>query len=285
LQAGRDDDARKLVDGALETSDRDYAALRLADLALMENRPISAMEWLEKTGRSGDWGRLASVRQCELSGRCFKTAARDAMFDSAGMAAPLRVEMKLRELRLLRFEAPADAMAKLFDVGRGAWPEGLCAARGAVICLNVLKTALSSSDVEARITALTLYASGPVSQSSPQRPQLAAAAADAATALGARQYAAAALAAATPDVPHADIAAHLRRVISLYVASGEPARAAAVLAYAVDAVGPQAKKWKTGLKPSRSKAEKAAEFPTRDAELANELATAALVRAHARQTR
>jgi hypothetical protein len=284
LKAGRDDDARKQLEAALETQDRDYASLRFADLALMENRPIAAMEWLEKTGRSGDWGRLASVRQCELSGRCFQNPSRDAMFDTAGMAAPLKVEMKLRELRLLRFESSARAIARLFDAGQGTWPEKLCGST--VICFNVLKSALSSSDVESRIMALNLYASGPVSQSSPQRPMLAAAAADAATALGARQYAAAALAAATPDVLHADLAAHLRRVVSLYIAAGENARASAVLAYALDAVGPQAKKWKTGLTPVRgSVTPKATDFPTRDAELANELATAALVRAHARQTR
>jgi len=283
LAAGNVEAARDLLTAALDTLHRDYASLRLADLALHDGCPLDSMEWLEKTGRTGDWGRLASVRQCELSGRCFKGPQRDALFDGAGMPGAMRDELKLRELRLLRYEAPATAAAKLFEAGRGSWPEGLCGGSGAVICQNVLYSAFESTDVEARISALTLYASGPVSVSFARRPWLAHAAADAAAALGAPQYAASALAAATPDVPRADLKKHLVRVISLYELAGEPARAATVRAYAMDSVGLKpAKKKNRGVREAMRVAALSDAFEPRDAELAAELANAAVVRSRAK---
>ncbi len=286
LAAGDRAAARELLTAALETSDRTYAAVRLADLALLEDCPLDSMEWLEKAGRSGDWGRLASVRQCELSGRCLKGPQRDALLDGAGLPGPLRDELKLHELRLLRYESPPTAAARLFDAGRGSWPETLCGGAGAVICQNVMFSALESNDVEARISALTLYASGPVSTSFARRPWLAEAAADAAVALGAPQYAAAALAAATPDVPKAKLKQHLVRVIALYEQAGEPARAATVRSYAIDSVGLKAgRAQKKKKKPSSEPVQVAAvgeAFEVRDAELAAELANAAIARSKAR---
>ena len=81
LAAGDLTAAKGFLAAALDTLHKDYAALRLADLALDANGPLDSLEWLEKTGRTGEWGRLASVRQCELSGRCFKGVQRDALFD------------------------------------------------------------------------------------------------------------------------------------------------------------------------------------------------------------
>ncbi|MBL8951236.1 MAG: hypothetical protein JNK82_10695, partial [Myxococcaceae bacterium] len=274
--------AKTFLNAALDSMHRDYAAVRMADLALDADCPLDSMEWLEKVGRTGDWGRLASVRQCELSGRCFKGPQREALFDSAGMPLPMREELKLRELRLLRYESPVAAATRLFDAGRGSWPEALCAGAGTAICHNVMFQALESNDVEARIAALTLYASGPVSTSFARRPWLADAAADAAVALGAPQYAASALAAATADVKKPELKKHLLRVIALYELAGEPARAAAVRAYAIDSVGLKPSQKAKKVSKENAKLAQREAFEPRDAELAAELANAAVVRSRAR---
>lgn len=282
LHEGKTEAAREQLTAALGTMHRDYAALRFADLALEADKPLESMEWLEKAGRTGEWGRLASVRMCELSGRCFKGPQREALFDGAGLAAPLRDELKLRELRMLRFESPMAAMARLNELSGGAWPESLCSL-GPQVCNDVVLGALLSSDVEARINALALFAAGPVTTPSPMRPRLAAAAADAALALGAPHYAASALAAATPDVPRPLLKAHLKKVIALYEAAEEPARAAAVRAYAMDAVGLKPAKGKKASPPRLVSTTSTTElFAVRETELAKELADAAVARARAK---
>lgn len=286
LAEGKLSEAKPLLTLALDTASRDYAALRLADLALVENRPLEAMEWIEKTGRSGQWGRLATVRLCDISGRCPKGAPRDLMYDSSGMDAPAARDLKLRELRVLRLESATDAITKLFDAGHGSWPDALCEGTATALCNLVLASALASDDPEARISGLTLFASGPVTLPGPRRPELASAAADAAVALGAPGFAAAALAAATPDVPKAKLASHLRKVIALYAASGQPGRASAVYSYALDTVASDIKKdprWKKlRVRAPEPKGDTLAQastpFATEDAELAHELAAAVLAR-------
>ncbi len=242
----------------------------------------------KRPGRSGEWGRLASIRVCELSGNCLLTGtARAAMFGiPRACRLPLRRELTLRELRILRFESPSSAVAKLFTAGSGAWPDALCA--GSSICVDVLHDALEGEDLDGRVTALSLFSSGPVSTPGPQRPWLAQAAADAAAAIGAPQYAAAVLGAATSDVPKAHLSTHLRRVMQLYLEANEPARASAVFAYAIDTLGPQVKQesaWKNLHVPVVPASKQIPAFPTANVELANELATATLARSHARETR
>jgi hypothetical protein len=285
LAAGDADAAKRHFLAALETAHKSFAAMRLADLALEANRPLEAMEWLAKAGTRGEFGRLAAVRACELTDSCdLRSGA--SLFDPSGLPAPLRDELKLRELRLLRFEAPARAVAGLAALDAGHWPEGRCAGAPRV-CRNVLLEGLVSTDAETRASALLLYAAGPVSEAGPDRPRLARAAADAAAALGAPQYAAALLAAATPDVPASALKPHLERVIELYLAAGETARASAVLAWGIDTVGPAMKRSvkRRGQKLDPKAKPELPQFDEQSVNVASELASAALTTSRARRTR
>src|SRR5581483_8349088 len=148
----------------------DYAAVRLADLLLDEDKPAEALEHLEKTGYTGEWRRLAAIRICELTDNC---PGRAALFETQGLAPSQRREVMLRELRLLRFESTVQAVARLAE--SGTWPEALCS--GHTLCEHILHDALTSEDLDSRATALALFAAGPVSAAGPLRPWLARAAA------------------------------------------------------------------------------------------------------------
>ena len=229
--------ARTALTEALTTVDLDYAQVRLGDLALLDDDPLGALDWYGKP-RDGVWRRIAVERQCEITGTC---GVITWMFDAAAMPAPMRDELALRQLRLMKFASLPTAVEQLSRLGHQIYPTELC--EGAkLLCRNVMLEGLRSEDPDAQLLALSLYASGPVGISDPARPELAIAAAEAAQSLGAPRYGASAMASALADVPHAQLSDYLRRVVELYLAAREPARAAAVFDYSIDTLGVELKK-------------------------------------------
>lgn len=283
--SGDYDNAEKLLTETLSTGDNDYAIVRLGDLALMHDEPVKALEWYEKLHR-GVWGRLSLERSCSITNYCDLTR----VYDAAGMPAPLAAELKLRQVRRARIEMGGESALELLnELEGGRWPNIACDISPGT-CNSVLLAAFRSGDPAAQIEALALYAQGPLMAPGPLRPVLSRAAGDAAAAVGAPRYGAAVMAAATPDVPKAELADYLLRVVELYLLGGDRARAATIHAYAIDTFGPQVKReqrWRavTARLPERPVVVRPApdRLPDPDLnELTNELASATLALSRAR---
>ena len=93
---------------ALDTNNRQLAAVRLGDLALAMGDPVTALGWYHRGAPYGVFGRVAASRVCELDGGCLQSTE--------------------DVLRVFRLGGVARTAASRADGARGA-RRGLCGAR------------------------------------------------------------------------------------------------------------------------------------------------------------
>lgn len=203
-----------------------YAGLRLGDIALRRGEPDDALERYQKASGEGSWGRLARERLCELTGNCLWDPRLEA-YDASRMFEPQRSELQLRELRTLTILRRWPEVSLLF----AALANATCVARGAQLCRAVLLTLLRAQGAP-RELALEAYMWLPLHTGGPLAAPLARAAAAAAGDLGAPAFGATLLAATTRESTPADLPAHLRQNISLYLQAGDRVRADVVAEFA-----------------------------------------------------
>lgn len=225
---GRYDEAEPLLREALQHGNGDFAALRLGDLALARGDAPGALTSYQAAGRRNNFGRLAAMRLCELSG----CENEETVFDSARLPEPLATEVDLRLARLLvlRGEEKRAALAlqARFNVPNRppvcrAWPQ---------VCAGIAFVALHNDDPEVEALGLEVFLGQQAQVGTSHDAALLRAAAEAAAHLGAPAFAANLLATATPDVPRARMAEHLTRVATFYEAAGDRLRAGVVRDYA-----------------------------------------------------
>src|SRR5581483_1959619 len=93
LKEGHQLEAAIQLRGAIESSQKQHAMVRLGDLALATGDPTTAMGWYRRVGVIGVYGRLARARMCELEGGCLgSTAAVKRVFETAGLPEPMRAD-------------------------------------------------------------------------------------------------------------------------------------------------------------------------------------------------
>lgn len=228
LAQGRADDAVPLLTQALQHGNGDFAALRLGDIALAKGDTLGALASYQAAGRKDNWGRLAAMRLCELSG-CERE---ESVFDSARLPEPLATEVELRLARTpaLRGEDRRAAVALLRRLADKAQPP-VCPSWPAV-CAGVALVSLRGDDLELEALGLELFLHLQQQVGTSQDTVLLRAAAEAAAHLGAPAFAANLLATATPAVPPARLVEHLARVATFYEAAGDRLRADVVRDYA-----------------------------------------------------
>ncbi|MBI5067650.1 MAG: hypothetical protein HZB56_05370 [Deltaproteobacteria bacterium] len=203
--------------------DGGHAQLRLGDLALAEGDTASAAaQWSRVT--TEPWRRLAAARLCQID-ECSAAEESDSLHDSAGLPAPLAVDLAVHGARAVAFRGNLAEAVRRFSAAPAA-----CAATP-LLCRRVLLAALRADPATAEV-ALAAYARVPDRDRGELALPLVQAAAGCAQEAGAPEYAANLLAAATPLVPRPELGAHLLRTIELYLAADDAVRGRVVLDYA-----------------------------------------------------
>ena len=266
LRGGPNLEAARRFRAALRTPNRQFAALRLGDVALATGDPSTALGWYRRTGTMGVFGRVARTRECEIDGSCLgSTDAVLKIFDPAGLPLPVKNEMILRgvraELYQDRFTSALKLLAdRISDVGYGALcrdeVDRLCrrflveiirnqaapAAAPAVPATDkgtshevVAGKSDEATDDAARARAeevLALYLALPNWDRGPLAVELADASAELSRRLGAPVFGGNILSAVAPMVPPAAMLDHLARAAELYLAGGDEFRAKLLVEYA-----------------------------------------------------
>jgi hypothetical protein len=276
LAAGDREGARQAFSLAEGDEARGLAALRLGDLALLSGDARGAdAAWLRATAEP--WRRVAAARACEI-GDCAAGDGSWALFQPADLPAPLAADLAVHGARAAAFRGRLlEAATRLLDDPR--------ACEAAVdLCHRLLLAALRGPPAVSE-GALLLYLAAPDRDRCPHALELALAAAARAEASGAPEFAANLLAAATPLVTGPDLPAHLLRTAELYLAGGDPIRAAVVAEYARVRAGKRlpGPRWAAVSRALRASRAAPASSPAPAPEAPPELApaTAALVRARA----
>ncbi len=206
---------------------RRYVALRLGDIALRRGDADLALSHFQVAAGDGFWGRLASMRSSELTGKGLRNEHL-GQYDSVGLPPSLRTEMQLRRLRALaltrRWDEALPMIAPLATTTCAELPDNFCH--------RIVLAALHRKDAP-RELALEAYLSLPLRTRGPLASELALAAAAAAGALGAPQFGATLLSATVREVDAADLERHLRLAFNLYLAAGDPVRAQVIADYAL----------------------------------------------------
>jgi len=203
--------------------DGGHAQLRLGDLALAEGDAAgAAAHWSQV--RAAPWQRLAAARLCEMD-ECSAAGESEALFDGAGLPAPLALDLAVHQARAIAFrDRLAEAVRRLMGT------PALCAA-APLLCHRVLLAALRADPATSEV-ALAAYALVPDRDRCALALDLARAAARRAEEAGAPAYAANLLAATTTLVLPAELDAHLLRTVELYLAADDAVRGRVVLEYA-----------------------------------------------------
>ena len=226
--------AREAWDMALTGPDLGLAHLRLGDLALVDGDVELALKHYSKVTSVGPVGRMAQARACELSSSCLNPVESERVANSEGLALELARELTLYTLRR-EMAVGHDQAAMTLLLSKLETDLSFC--QGAVgFCQKLIEGGLASTDVEARLTALSAFLTDKV-RKGPYELALNEAAAASAQEIGAPGFAAAILAGNTPNVAHAHLADHLLEVVRLYLAARDPIRAAVVLEYAEGKLG------------------------------------------------
>ena len=218
----------------LSGPDVSLCRLRLGDVALRAGDIEGALAQYTKVPEVGFVGRMAHARSCELMGSCVREADSDKAADTESLPADMARELRLRTARR-EMAAGRDGRAML--VLLTAMENDADACQGALpLCQKLLAVGLQSTDVEARVSALSAFLTDKARRG-PGEYELHPAASQAAFDLGAPAFAASILSANTPKVPAPELSAHLLEIIRMYVAARDPVRATVVLEYAEGKLG------------------------------------------------
>lgn len=215
---------------------RRFAALRLGDLALRRRDPNGALAFYIQAGDQGLWGRLASERLCEVTGSCFDDTLMQS-FDAAGLPDSVRIELELREIRMLallgRWSESMEHLSSLLDASPGS-----CTDDNKTLCRRVVLAALRTPACS-RESALSSYLRLPGFLSGQLAAELAAAAGHDSGELGAPAYGAALMSATVRVAARSDLLTHARETIALYQLAGDPWRAHVMHSWATTRLTPQ----------------------------------------------
>jgi hypothetical protein len=223
---------------ALSGDGRRVAAIRLGDLALINQDPGTAAGWYYAAGRAGAFGRVAAARLCELSGNCF-TKARRSVLSASMLPEPLYTEMLLRAARVSAYldEIP-QAMQGLKNAIDAA--HGGCDGSTMLFCRQLLLGVLQNANKEGVIQALDTYLALTGRTEGPLAMELIHTAAERAAAMGAPIFAGNLMAASGQSVEagnKADLGDFLLRTAELYLAGHDRTRARVVGEFAETRLG------------------------------------------------
>ena len=238
FQAGRYPTAAVEFRRALTGDGKRMAAIRLGDIAIINQDPIAAAGWYHAAGRGGAFGRLATGRLCELSGNCFEKSRR-IMLEANLMPEPLHTEMLLRGARVAAYldeipKAMVD-MRLAIETTRGG-----CDGTTTMFCRRLLLKVFQQPGKDGIVEALETYLALPNRHDGPLSLQLLNAAVDKVAKMGAPVFAGNLLAASS------QIMATLRKPLSedlllknaeLYLAGLDRTRARVVVEYAETRLG------------------------------------------------
>lgn len=220
---------------ALNGPDLSLAHLRLGDLALSRGDVEAALKHYAATSPTGPVGRLAQVRSCELIGSCLSVTESARMGNTDAMPPEIAREVVLHHIRR-ELVAGRDADAMTMLTAKLESDPLFCEGVTLPLCQRMIEGGLTSNDVEARISALSVFLSDKARRG-PFELILNDEAATTARELGAPGFAASILASNTPRIPRAELSEHLLEIVRLYVAARDPVRAAVVLEYAEGKLG------------------------------------------------
>ena len=223
---------------ALAGDGRRVAAMRLGDLALMNQDPGTAASWYQVAGRLGAFGRLAAARLCELSGTCL-AKLRQSVFDSTLLPEPAHTEMFLRAARVAAYmdDLPA-AMVALRRAIESA--HGGCDGTTQLYCRQLLLNVLEQPGKDGAIETLETYLVLPGRTEGPLALALMNAAVEKAAALGAPVFAGNLMASSAQTVAGSSkdlLSDFLLRTMELYLAGGDRTRARVVGEFAETRLG------------------------------------------------
>lgn len=217
---------------ALATRDRALANLRLGDLALVAADPATAIGWYQRAGYTGPIGRLATARLCELSAACFQ--ARPSLDPHpADMPVPMRNDLLLRRARVFAYLGDwSHSLAVLSDSFATDPERGLCKDAGRTTCRRLVLAALRNTRGADSEAALEVFLAVPQRDKGAFSVELAEAAAEAASRLGAPVFGASLLSVVVPELQPEALADHLARAAELYLAGRDGVRARVILEFA-----------------------------------------------------
>lgn len=226
--------ARAAWTEGLEGPDASLCHLRLGDLAIRAGDPEAALAHYSKVSTIGPIAQMGQVRLCELVGSCLSRADSQALASVETLPAALAREVRLRSIRRELFAGRETASMQQLAAALEADPD---TCEGALaLCQALIGVGLISPEADARIAALSVFLTDKARKGGAEY-ALNEAASRAAAGLGAPAFAAAILAANTPKVPQAELAAHLLQVVRLYLLARDPVRAGVVLEYAESTLG------------------------------------------------
>lgn len=232
---GRLAEAEKLFGEQSTAVEKQFAWLRLGDLALKRSDPESAAESWRKAAGLGPAGRMATARLCELSGSCLGEKSEALVFDPSGLPAPLREELLVRHARARAFLG--HRLAAVRELEGPALVAGSPRER---LRMRIFLAALRSADAEERAEAVAAWLELTDRLGGPRALELLRQAAADAAELGAPAFAAGLLASAVARVPPPELDEHLLTTAELYLRSGDTARAGVVVQFARTRLPPKA---------------------------------------------
>jgi hypothetical protein len=216
---------------ALDGTDHAWAAVRLGDLSLAEDRLEAAIGWWRAAGNTGRFARLATARLCELTGSCLGAREFGGRFDPAGLPDPLGPELELRAARVETFLGRAAPAARRLLAFSSAARVAACD-RAGLLCRRIALEALRTATGPEREDALALYLSLAEHDRGPLAVELARAGSEVAASLGAQIFGGNLLAAVAPEVPAPELADHLLRAAELFLSGDDRVRAGVILDFA-----------------------------------------------------
>ncbi|MBS2022002.1 MAG: hypothetical protein JST92_06300 [Deltaproteobacteria bacterium] len=207
---------------------RKYALVRRGDIAMMRGDPDQALALYHKAGWEGPWGRIATLRVCDLNGACFGDQHYEA-FDTYGLPVPLRRELQMREVWtfavLRRWSELSMLIGALTEAG------GVCGDERVLVCRAATLELLQAKDAAPEL-ALEAYLRLPNRTRGMLAASLSMAAAERAEQVGGNRFAATLLAATVRAAPPGEKAMYLHRTIELYQSFGDDVRARVIAEYA-----------------------------------------------------
>jgi hypothetical protein len=240
--------AREVFEHLEGRPDKEFAALRLGDLALADGDVSAALRSYRDVPPSGPIGRAATARVCEITGNCLGRADEDVVFESVGLPEPLATEMELRRVRMLantgRLRAAAMALSARLQL---ADRPPVCES-AADFCAALVLAVLDRSPRADTDLAMHLFLALPDRTKGPYGADLAEAAARASEILAAPEFGANLLALAVSSVPPGRLDGYLREAMRLFVVGGDVARADAIFDFARERLGDAVvarREWKT----------------------------------------
>ncbi len=225
---------------ALDGDGKRMAALRLGDLAVLADDPVSAVGWYRAAGKFGPFGHMALVHLCELSGTCLPQGF-DRVFDVSGMPEPLHTEILLRGARvgayIGRWQASMTQLRTAIEEGDGA-----CQGDSRLYCRQLVLAAFREADEEGVLAAIDAYLLLPERSNGALAEDLARAGAERAVSMGAPVFGGTLMAAAfaAGAIATRSQADYLLRTAEMYLLGKDTVRARLVCEFVESRLGRRA---------------------------------------------